>query len=132
MQQISTGSSTEVEWRVIRPHEPSVLPQTSKANDYDDKVPKFKKPIPNQSPKVVKEKVTAILFEDTLMFEDMELLEHTDDAFEEGHVISDNVSTLSPDLCPMDLQHPNSSLVPKRKTFQESLESRFQKLDFVS
>jgi hypothetical protein len=109
-----------------------VLPQTSKSHDYDDKVPKFRKPIPNQSPRLAREKVTAILFEDTLMFEDTELLEHTDDAFEEGHVISDNFSTLSPDLCPMDLQHPNSSLVPYRKTFQESIESRFQNMDFVS
>jgi len=51
----------------------------------------------------MKEKVTAILFEDTFMFEEMELLEHTDDAREERHVILDNVSTLSPDLCPMEL-----------------------------
>lgn len=34
------------------------------------------------------------------MFDDVEIIDLTDDAQEEAHVISDNVSTMSPDLCP--------------------------------
>jgi|LakMenEpi03Aug12_release.lakeMendotaPanAssembly.Ray.scaffolds.fasta_scaffold354785_1 hypothetical protein len=42
MQQISTGSNTEAEWRVV--NNKSLIPRTQKF-EVDDGVPKFKKPV---------------------------------------------------------------------------------------
>lgn len=62
-----------------------------------------------------------MLFEDNIMFDEIEILDLTDDAREEAHLECDNVSTLSPDLCPLDFHHPNPILVPQQKSFQEPI-----------